>query len=412
MAHDKSVEEILKNTPTGSINSAIGNNFYGINHRQTPGAIQINKDYYGLTFFTRPRLNLSTDNLRGVRLLAPLLTNNKDSIQRIIRVLLDPNVINANTGNQNTETGNNAGYESQFVDNNQAFIPILTNTLLSISGWPDVMVDTMTSAQGVYKEQYSMVDSVSTNYSTYDITANFRNIPGDPITALFLNWIHYSSLVYQGEITPYPQFIMENEIDYQTRIYRLVLDVNKQRVTKIGACGAAFPLNAPIAASFNYEHDKPINSSNDQISINFRCMGAMYQDDLLIDEFNRTTSLFNSKFHPEEFYMPFANQENGSTVFSNDYYTQIPMAALDLFNNRGYPRINPYSYELEWWIQNEHYDNVLPGLRNNPSEQKTVDESIFDARDLKLKQLNEEAADKFADARDLQLKNIRNTASI
>lgn len=334
----ENVDKVFQTTPVGPISSAIGDSFYGINHRQTPNAIQINKDYFGLTFFTRPLLNLTTENIRPVRQFTPLLTNQPASVQRIIRCILDKDLVKL-------------GISSPFVDNQQAFIPILTNHLLSMSGWPDVMAPTMTSQDGVYKESYSMVDGVTQNYSTYDITANFRNIPGDPITLLFLIWVHYASLVFQGIMVPYPDMIYQNEIDYQTRIYRLVLDSSKTFVKKIAACGAAYPVNSPIGAAFNFESDRPINSGyNDQISVNFRAMGAMYQDDILVKEFNDTTVFFNDTFR------------DGSR---ERFYIKVPGDALQIFNNRGYPRINPDTYELEWWVDVNEFTYRLPSFQKH-----------------------------------------------
>jgi hypothetical protein len=358
---------IFQTGSIGSITSAIGNSIYGINHRQTPGAIQINKDFFGLTFFTRPELNLTTENVRSVRQLAPLLTNNEYSIQRIIRCLLDRNL------------ASNSNIKSQLVDNEQAFIPMLTNHLLSISGWPDVVAPTLTSQEGIYKEAFSLIDGVTVNYSTYDIQANFRNIPGDPITLLFLVWIHYASYVYQGVMVPYPDKIIENEVDYNTRIYRLVLDNSKRFIKKIAATGAAFPTSSPIGAAFNYEHDKPINSSNDQISIPFRCMGALYQDDILIDEFNRTTAFFNGPMDADAIAIEkrLANiqlnakkEEVSSQAFRNkikmankgNMYTKIDVDELALFNNKGYPHINIDTYELGWYVSNDVYNYMLPLL--------------------------------------------------
>ena len=345
---DRVTQEVFQASPVGSLTTAIGDTFYGINHRQTPGAISINKDYYGLTFFTRPRLNLTADNIRTQRLLTPLLTTERASIQRIIRCLLDPELYRSRADAANGV--------SPFVDPQQAFIPVLTNHLLSISGWPDVVAPTFTSAEGVYKEQISLIDGLTQNYSTYDITANFRNIPGDPISLLFYVWITYASMVYQGVMVPYPDMIINNEIDYNTRIYRLVLDSTKTRVQKIAATGAAFPLNTPLGAAFNYEADRPVNNSNDQITINFRCMGAIYQDDILIYEFNRTNELFNDT-------MSDGKRER--------HYTKVPMQALGVFNNRGYPRINPDTYELEWWVDNDTYNNLLP-MYNRLKEQKVT----------------------------------------
>lgn len=330
------INNVLKTTQIGPTNTAIGDSFFGINHRQTPPAIQSNKDFFGLTFFTRPRLNFTSENIRSIRLLTPLLTTESSSIQRIIRCLLDPMLAKRDLG-----------ITSPFVDAQQAFIPVLTNNLLSMSGWPDVIAPTFTSQPGIYQEAFSFVDGVTSNYTTYDITANFRNIPGDPITLLFLMWVHYAALVYEGRLVPYPDMLIQNEIDYNTRIYRLVLDSSKTRVTKIAACGAAYPMSSPIGAAFNFENDKPINSSNDQISIPFRCMGAIYQDDILIDEFNRTTIEFNSTL------------KDGTR---EGMYTKIPINALSIFNNSGYPRINPDTYELEWWIENELFQSRLPDL--------------------------------------------------
>lgn len=330
-------DDVFQVLPVGSLTTAIGDSFYGINHRQQPGSISINKDFYGLTFFTRPRLNLTTANIRAVRELTPLLSGESTSIQRIIRSLLDPELIRRNDNGSDGRT--------PFVDHQQAFIPILTNNLISMSGWPDVTAPTFTSQQGTYKEEFSIIDGLTKNYSTYDITANFRNIPGDPITALFYYWITYASNVYQGTIVPYSDMIINNEVDYNTRIYRLVLDSSKRRVQKIAACGAAFPWSTPLGAAFNFESDRPLNNSNDQITINFRCMGAMYQDDILVWEFNRTTELFNDGL------------QDGKR---EQLYVMVPFAALGVFNNQGYPRINQDSYELEWWVPRDVFEERLP----------------------------------------------------
>ena len=355
---------LFETSPLGSITSAIGNSIYGINHRQTPGAIQINKDFYGLTFFTRPQLNLSTGNLQTIRQFAPLLSTSPNSLQRIIRSLLDPRLAK----------DPDSPVTCALVDDRQAFIPMLTNHLLSISGWPDVTAPTMTSQEGVYKEVFSMVDGITANYSTYNIQANFRNIPGDPITLLFLIWCHYAANVYEGTMVPYPDKIIQNEIDYNTRIYRLVLDGSKTYVKKIGACGAAFPTSSPIGAAFNFEHDRPINSSNDQISINFTAMGAMYQDDILISEFNATGEYFNgtlssvsdienkiAAINPNCF-----NDEGYRKAIKaaskGQYYTKVSSDELAIFNNKGYPHINMNTYELGWFVPNELYAQMMPAV--------------------------------------------------
>ena len=332
------LESVYMRGGIGSIESAISNSFRGINHRQQPNSIPVNKDYHGLAFFTRPRMNMTTDNLRQVRQFVPLLTTNPTSIPRAIRSLLD------------TDSPLH-GHTSPLTDDHQAFIPILTNQLTSMSGWPDVVAQTYTSKPGAYKEAFSIVDGVTFNYETYDIQANFRNIQGDPITALLLTWVHYASLVFQGLLVPYPDMIIENRIDYQTRIYRLILDPSKRFVQKIAACGAAFPISSPIGGAFNFETDSVINRTNEQISVSFRAVGAMYQDDILIDEFNRTVIMHNSDM---------ADQYR-----EREFVKLTPATAL-LFNNLGYPRIDPNTNELEWWVRKDDYNELMSEPSSDP----------------------------------------------
>jgi hypothetical protein len=330
------INRTARESSIGSIDSAISDNIFGINHRQIPSAIQINKDFYGLTFFTRPQLNLSTDNVRMVRHLVPLLSTDPKSYSRYIRCSLDPSL------------AAKRNITSPLVDSQQAFIPLLTNNLLSISGWPDVTVQTYTSPAGTYEEVYGMVDSVSDIYSAYDLTATFRNLPGDPITAMFLYWTHYESLVFQGVIYPYPEHIINRTMDYSTRIWRLVLDSTKTFVQKIACTGGSFPVSSPIGASFDFTSDRPINNQNDQITIPFKCFGACYQDDILIQEFNATVTDANDG-------MSDAQRER--------YYVEIPFEALTLLNGEGYPRINPSNYKLQWWIEKSRWNALFPDIK-------------------------------------------------
>lgn len=319
----RQLDFISRTTGLGSLSSAYANMLYGINHRGAGNPVAGNTDLHGLTFFTRPDLNLTYDNAAMSRMLMPLLTDGKDTLQRYVRAILDP------------ESNRQRGIDSPLVDPKSPFIPLLTNNLMSISGFPDFTVDTYTSPEGIYKEAWSMVDSVPRIYSTYDITANFRNIMGDPITLLFLAWCHYATMVYEGSMVPYIDNIIENRIDYQSRIYRVVLDRTKTYVQKIAATGACFPMASPLGAAFNYSFDEPINRENDQISIPFRCMGIDYQDPVLIEEFNGVVVQFNKAM---------ADGARSST------YRKMTVAEREVYNYNGYPRIDPTTYELEWWI--------------------------------------------------------------
>lgn len=320
-------------------------NIYGINHRQTPLAVLQNKDQYGLTFFTRPQLNLSSNNLRKNRLFSRLLTETEVSIFRYIRNTLDPRLESSfGAGNPELEY-----IQCPLVDPYQAFIPILTNNLTNISGWPDIRSDTYTSKAGPYKEEWSIVDGLSINYSAYDLTATWRNSRGDPITQLFYYWTMYASNVFEGIMEPYTDFIINNEIDYNTRIYRLVLDPSKRYVQRIGACGASFPYAVPYSNVFDFDASKPYHEGNNEIQVPFKCMGAIYDDDILIRAFNTVVGYFN----------PYMKVGRDFFKKPDSVMKKIPIEHLKIFNNRGYPRINPDTRELEWYISEEIYNTKI-----------------------------------------------------
>lgn len=319
--------DVLERGPVGNPSMAITKTLYGINHRGLPHAIPINRDYYGLAFFTRPDMRMTSDNLSKRRIFNAMLSERGDTLPRMMRAYLD---------NRHAASG----YPSGLVDPKQIFIPLLGNQLISMSGWQDVVLPTYSADPGVYGETYTHADGVAAIYRTYDITANFRNIPGDPITSLFFYWVNYASLVYEGVLTPYGNNLFENCIDYQTRIWRLVLDHTKRWVQKIASTGPAFPTDVPIGARFNFETDTPINRA-DQITITFRAIGAEYIDDILIHEFNETVALGNSDMFDVHL------RGNGMV--------KIPYEFIHLFNDEGYPRIDPETYELQWWIYEDLY---------------------------------------------------------
>lgn len=331
-----SLDDYFKSTPIGSINRAIGNNLFGINHQQIPNAVPSNKDIYGLTFFVRPQLNMQSDNLRNLRIFSPLLTTDYYTIQQFVRCTLDPR---QQTGYRIKSAV--PAVNCPVVDEHQAFIPILTNNINSISGWPDVVAPTFSSTPGLYNEGWSIVDGITKNYEVFSMDVSFRNTKGDPVLYMFYVWLHYQAAVFEGKLVPYLDFLSENEIDYNSRIYRLVLDKQKQKVTKIAATGACFPISIPTGSFFDYTNDKPFNDQNKDITVRFQCMGVDYLDDITIREFNQTVVNFNPSM---------ADNARDREMM------KVPQSLLGMFNNRGYPRINTLNYNLEWWVSSNFFD--------------------------------------------------------
>lgn len=334
------VDEIFGTTAMGSRKNSMAQVFGGINHRGTANRVPMNKDYYGLAFFTRPDMNMNTRNLIRDRRFTQLLTNNGMSVPRAIRAYL----------NYRCDDSMGESHTSAVVDNRNIFIPILTNHLISMSGWPDIETPTFSTDAGVFGESIAMVDGVTDILGVRDMTCTFRNMPGSPILSLCRFWQLYTAGVFSGTILPKTDNMVENRKDYETRIFRIILDNTKRFVQDIASFGACFPVTTPYGAKFNFEIDQPINRANDQISVTFRGSIVEYSDDILIKEFNNAVVVSNSDM---------ASDSNGTgSDWRNQRMIKVDGAYLHHFNYAGYPRINPATFELEWWVDRADWEAI------------------------------------------------------
>jgi hypothetical protein len=336
MSYKDYVNQITQNIGQSPRDRSIDDSFRGLNINGRNSAISLNTENHGYTFFTRPLMNLSYDNAMVDRRLSTLLNENPRSIERMIRSYLDPRA-------------HQQGLECPGVDPLNPFIPLLSNNLINLTGWEDFTLNATTTTPGVYRDAMSYVDDVPYQYNTYDLQATFRNIAGDPITYLFYMWEIAMGLSREGRTLPYPDLLFLNEMDYNTRIYRLVMDATKTFVTRIGACGAAFPLNAPTGQILNFTGDgseTPYQTTNDQLNFSFRCMGMTVYDHILIYEFNDLVETFN----------PLMTTKNRTRLM-----VKLKQWEKRWFNFQAYPYINGATMELEWWVTQAVYDAQSSG---------------------------------------------------
>lgn len=333
---------IARNSGRPPRESAIADSFRGLSITGRSAGILPNTENNGYTFFTRPRMNLSKENLVIDRVLSSLLRDDVWSIQHMIRMYLDPDLVR---GEQLRPGG---------IDNNNPFIPLLTNNLISISGWPDFTIGTHTSKPGLYRDAYSYVDDVPYSYETYDLQATFRNIDGDPISFMFLMWCWYQGLVYEGRVMPHLYNVNAKRLDYTTRVYRLVMDKTRTYVTKMGSTGASFPISVPIASSFDQTGDgseTPFPNANDQITISLRSTGFRYYDHIQVFEFNWLVKRDNPGMRSAD---PSTRRVVGGREMSgNDsttVYWKLYNSEKQYFDYMALPFINELTMELEWWV--------------------------------------------------------------
>lgn len=330
----RELETIAQLGSKSSYASPITRSLFGLDNLNQPGQVPMFKDGHGYVFVTRPCLNLSEENIKFDRRLATLLTNEPNSINQYIRCMLDPKLQRF------------YGVKCPLVDEFQPFIPLFTNTVESLSGFRDIAPNLYSSPDGLYRESMSWIDGPSVDYSTYDIQFGLRNVIGNLATKLSAIWVHYQSFVFDDTIVPYPEFWLEYERDFDSRIWKINTDSTKSYVTQISST-IGMPINSPVGASGNYERAEPFNRANDQVSLSFRAHGYETFDNILVEEFNDTVSFRN--------------------MFMSDNYREahmylVPVEYHGLFKNLMYPRINPDTYALEWWTFQKRYASVLNNL--------------------------------------------------
>ena len=341
--YNPAVDISSRSTGLGGSGASTYTIFNGVNNQGGNPLLPPNVDNQGLTFFTRPCMNLSYNNTKNIRKFAGLGLSSgdltaasneagvKDNMGNVIRCTLMPVAF---------DPDGKSG-RSPIVDDKSPFIALLTNSLLTLSGWPDFAPDTYTSNEGISKEVVSWIDGKPNIYEAFDMTANFVNMEGDPITDLFHIWTEYGTRVLEGSMIPFPFNMAENRVDYQTRIFRLILDKSRKFVQNISST-IAYPTAAPIGAKFNYSNETPLTDEAGQVSVPFRCLGATYDDPILRTEFNRTVELTSPEMHVS----------NRETLMQKLSDTEKAM-----FNYKAYPYISDEN-ELEWWVEKPVYDNV------------------------------------------------------
>ena len=334
---DAVMRRLTREQGTGALGARFHDLLGGYNRTQQGTAVPANTDMQGLTFFTRPNLNLSYDNVMAVRQLSVLASDNPRSYSRIIRRMLWPDSIYSDIRNDNL-----------IFDNRQAFMPLLSNALTNMSGWPDLTLHAYSSSEGMAKEVWMMNDSIAEINGRFDLDCTFENTLGDPISLTLFAWLLYIGGVYMGtKIQPAGYSIVQNEIDYMTRIYRFSMDWSGRFIQKWAACGAAFPTGLSMGTSFNYSRDNPYNEANKSVQASFACTIAEYNDPITLWEFNKLVVMFNP--------------EMGDGIREKNMVMITP-EERKLFNYKGFPWINLMgSNELEWWVDKAEYISVTKG---------------------------------------------------
>jgi hypothetical protein len=319
----------------------------GINHHGAGDVVSPNLEHKGIVLFTRPELNLTSGNISGVRRLRYLLNSNPKSLANYIRTTLMPHTITSSVSGLESKIE-----RSPYVEERSPFIALLSNTLKSISGWPDEIVNMSDSTEGMRKQVTGIVDDTPNNYGQFDLTASFQNKIGDPILSLFSALRQYMTTASVGGLSPFPKVKAERYLDYTMRIYVLITDEQRIKIHKMACVGTAVMKGLPTGASFNFNNENPTNRENEIIDVPFHCYGVRYNDPIIMQDFNSTVKYFNP-----DFYLPLVNGLRGE-------YKLIPETETQFLNFEAIPFINTENMELEWYCKEDRYNEIMDEIQN------------------------------------------------
>jgi len=297
---------------------------------------ETNRDSIVKYFFTRPRCNLSRSNIIMDRVLAKLLKSKGNSIEKYVRVLLDPFL----------------GYKfnKEYVDSelnlvDEPFMPILNNTINTASGHPDPIIDTFTSKEGVMKEQVTHYDGTDKIFNSWDMTVTFNNVVGEGVWLLIDTWVRYGTLV-KSALMPYTRYLLGRQIDYQSCLYTIVLDTDGRSI-KHTASTMLFPTATTKGSIFDTAKGTSKRSGDGDVMVRFKCLGAEYDDPITSFEFNKHVATF----------APSLRGYLDGDITGSDYIV-VPPNIYKRFSTKCIPFIDLYAGKLEWLVLKDEVVNL------------------------------------------------------
>lgn len=242
-----------------------------------------NTVYSGYTFITRPRLSLTATNLQADRYLHLYNTTNPKTIQFAIRCLLD--TVFSKIDSAPTALAKKL-FECPYFDPYNPFIPILTNTVQDISGFPSQEIATFTTEGGFFSEDQRFAMGSDRNNKSFDLNLSFTDVEGGLVMALFKVWLTYIDLVTTGEVLAYTDDIIHRRFNYTVSIYRFLVDPTNRYIVNASKCTGCFPVNRPTGALYDVSRAERYVEAAKNFTIQFACNKFEENDPIILLEFN------------------------------------------------------------------------------------------------------------------------------
>jgi len=318
---------LMRSGAAGSYDHQI-QNFMGSFDRFRTNILPTNAEHSGLTFITRPRLNLMRSSLRQDRCFAPLDGDRPNAMSFAIRAYLDTKLSKHKNYAEIVE-------QSPLIDHMNPFFNPLMNGLTGISGWPDPVMQTTTTDPGFHSEDMTTALGHDDLAKTYDLSLSFKDIQNGPIAATFFYWLRNMHNLMKGRQIAYADDIDNQRLNYTVSIYRFNLDPTRRFITRYAKATGCFPKSVPLGAMFNFSESELFVSSAGKFSIPFVANKVEYNDYGILLDFNRLARRYWQGINTPGQYVDldrFHNAQGGETQYTKK---------LSAFNNfRGRPYVN------------------------------------------------------------------------
>jgi len=277
------IELLSRNAGTGGAYNTI-QQLFTQHDRFKCNNVSTGTELTGLTFITRPQLNLTSSNIKHSAILSVLNTLDVNSIQFAIRCLLDKRFASAQSR-----------YSSEcllLVNKNPFMVPLCT-ALQSISGFPDMVMNTATTTGGHHGENQIYATGADDLMKNYDITMQFMDVQNSPLLNMFHYWYEFMRLVLKGEIVMYNEDIDAQRMCYTFSIYRFLMDPTSRYITGWAKATGCILTAVPMGAKFNVAANEVISQAAKSFSIPCSVNKIEYNDYRILMDFNRLVRMFN-----------------------------------------------------------------------------------------------------------------------
>ena len=271
------IDEIHRSTASGGYFNQFQTFFTGFD-KFGRSTLPPNAVHSGMTFITRPKLNLTSSSLRQSSKMLALDTLNVTDVQHMIRCLLDTKF--ADSPNSNAGT-------SALLNTNNPFNTPLCNALVGVSGWPDIVIESNTTEGGFHGENQTFVIGGDNLNKTYDLTLTFKDPQGGAIAAMLDFWLEYMRCVSRGIMIAYKEDIDALRLNYTVSIYRFLLDPMRKFIVGYSKATGTYPTSIPIGGMFNVNEGEVTISTVGKFSVPWKANKIEYNKPEIIADFNR-----------------------------------------------------------------------------------------------------------------------------